>query len=181
MLLATFLTTVFYAATYPFVYKKIMTEVSDNLIALNQIIECVSIIATGSIWNKRSEKLFKFYPVFCIVETIASVLITLLVTINQNIVFYYMLNTIEYAIIVRNIVCGGVKLRSIRYNQEERERFDNNNNSASSAATIIGSIIAMVLNLDFNIMLWLATFGGCIDNIFYIAIYYKSVKNKSLD
>ena len=54
-----------------------------------------------------------------------------------------------------------------------REQFDNNNNSAYAIATIIGSIIAMILNLNFNIMIWLATIGGIIDNIFYIIIYNK--------
>ena len=80
----------------------------------------------------------------------------------------------------RNICCGGVKLKAIRYRTEkEREHFDNNNNSMSAIATIISSVIAMALNLNFNIMLILATVGNAIDNLFYICIFYNQKKSSS--
>lgn len=91
---------------------------------------------------------------------------------------YYIIDMLIFSIVTRNIFCGGVKLKAIRYNSEEdREHFDNNNNSASAIATILGSIIAMILNLDFSVMLWLATIGNTIDNIFYIFIF-KSTQSK---
>ena len=174
MLLATFLTTIFYSATYPFIHKIIMENVSDNIIALSQIINCSSIVILGSLWNKKSDKLFKHYPTFCVVETILSIFSTILATTTKNIIAYYLIDTLIFAIVTRNICCGGVKLRAIRYNSEtEREHFDNNNNSASAIATILGSIIAMILDFDFSIMLWVATLGNIIDNIFYIFIYKK--------
>lgn len=178
MLVATFLTTIFYSTTYPFIHKLIMESVSDNIVALNQIINCLSIVVLGSLWNKKSEKLFKCYPAFCVGETILGVCSTIWATTTGNIMAYYMIDTLIFAIVTRNICCGGVKLRAIRYNTEEdREHFDNNNNSSSAIATIIGSVIAMMLNLDFATMLWLATLGNAIDNIFYIFIY-KSTQSK---
>lgn len=179
MLLASFLTTIFYSSTYPYIHKKVMMVASDSFIAFNQIIECISIIIFGSLWNKKSEKLFKYYHVFCILDTLSGILLTIYAIVTNNIVAYYLLDTIVFAIITRNICCGIVKLKAIRYNSEnKRERFDNNNNSVYSAATIIGSIIAMFLNLDFAIMLCLATFGNIIDNIFYIFIFYKINKQR---
>lgn len=179
MLLATFLTTIFYSSTYPYIHKQIMTVTSDSLIALNQIINCVSIIIFGLIWNNKSEKLFKYYPVFCIVETLLEIATTIYAIISHNMINYYILDTIVFAVVTRNICCGGVKLKAIKYNsEEEREHFDNNNNSAYSLATIIGSIIAMFLKLDFVKMLCLATFGNMIDNIFYINIFMKTKQIK---
>ena len=178
MLLATFLTTIFYSATYPFIHKLIMENVSDNIVALNQIINCLSIVILGSLWNKKSDKLFKYYPAFCIGETLLGIFSTIWATTTNNIMAYYIIDTLIFAIVTRNICCGGVKLRAIRYNTEEdREHFDNNNNSSSAIATIIGSVIAMMLNLDFATMLWLATLGNAIDNISYIFIY-KSTQSK---
>lgn len=177
MLLATFLTTIFYSATYPFIHKLIMENVSDNIVALNQIINCLSIVLLGSLWNKKSDKLFKYYPVFCISETILGICSTIWATTTNNIMAYYIIDTLVFAIVTRNICCGGVKLRVIRYNSEEREHFDNNNNSASAIATIIGSVIAMMLDFDFTAMLWLATLGNAIDNVFYIFIF-KSTQTK---
>lgn len=88
-----------------------------------------------------------------------------------------MLDTIVFAIVTKNICCGGIKLKTIRYNLEElREHFDNNNNSVSAISTIEPIIVAMFLSFNFSIMLWLATLGNAIDNIFYIFVYYKTLK-----
>ena len=90
-----------------------------------------------------------------------------------------MIDTLIFAIITRNICCGVIKLKAIRYSSEiERENFDNNNNSASAVATIIGSALAMILNLDFSTMLWLATLGGAIDNMFYLFIFRSTQRKK---
>ena len=172
MLLATFLTTIFYSSTYPYIHKEVMTVASDSLIALNQIINCVSVIVCGWIWNKKSERLFRFYPVFCVTETTLGIMTTIFAITTRNILAYYVLDTIVFAVVTRNICCGGVKLRAIRYNSEEkREHFDNNNNSVSALATILGSVIAMFLDLNIETMLSIATFGNAIDNIFYIFIF----------
>lgn len=177
MLLATFLTTIFYSSTYPFIHKELMTVATDTFIALNQIINCISIILFGWVWNKKSEKLFRFYPAYCALETMLGIMTTVFAITTRNILAYYMLDTIVFAVVTRNICCGGVKLRAIRYNSEEkREHFDNNNNSVSSLATILGSVIAMFLNLNFEAMICIATFGNAIDNIFYIFIFYNTRK-----
>jgi hypothetical protein len=178
MLLATFLTTIFYSATYPYIHKEIVSSVSDSIIALSQIINCLSVVILGTLWNKKSDKLFKYYPAYCVFETILSIGSTILATTTHNIVAYYIVDTLIFAIVTRNICCGGVKLKAIRYNSEaEREHFDNNNNSVSAIATILGSVIAILLDLDFSIMLWLATIGNAIDNIFYLFIF-KNTQSK---
>ena len=149
-----------------------MQNVSDTIIALNQIINCLSVVILGSLWNKKSDELFKYYPVLCISETILSVCSTIWTTLTHNILAYYIIDTLIFAIVTRNICCGGVKLRAIRYKTEtDREHFDNNNNSMSAIATIIGSVIALVLHLNFATMLTIATIGNAVDNIFYIFIY----------
>lgn len=177
MLLATFLTTIFYSATYPYIHKEVIANVSDSIIALSQIINCLSVVILGGLWNKKSDKLFKYYPAFCVGETVLSICSTIWTVTTHNIMAYYMIDTLIFAIVTRNICCGGVKLRAIRYNTEkDREHFDNNNNSSSAIATIIGSVIAMMLNLDFVAMLWLATLGNAIDNVFYIFIF-RNTKN----
>ena len=116
---------------------------------------------------------------YCVLETAVGCCSTAYAVLTGNIVTYYILDTVAFAVITRNICCGGIKLRTLRYNtEEEREHFDNNNNSVSSAATIIGSVIAVFLDLDFNIMLCVATFGNAIDNIFYIFIYMQTRRER---
>lgn len=180
MLMATFLTTLFYSSTYPYIHQIIMTYANSRIIALNQIINCISVIIFSSLWNKLGEKLFRFYPIFCVAETLVGIATTMFTIITQKIMIYYILDTLVFAFITRNIICGGIKLRALRYiTPDLREKFDNNNNSIASLATILGSIIALFLKLNFNIMLCIATLGNIIDNIFYIIIFLNE-KNKKI-
>lgn len=180
MLVATFLTTLFYAATYPYIHKQIIMVASDGLIAINQIINCFSIVLFGTVWNKWSGRLFKYYPMICVAETLLGICSTVFAICTKNIAAYYMIDTLIFAVVTRNICCGGVKLRALRYKtEEERERFDNNDNSAYAVATIIGSLVSMSLDLSFDVMLCIATFGNAIDNIFYILIYRNTTKESA--
>lgn len=180
MLIGGFLVNIFYAATYPFIHKQVISVASDNFIAINQIVNCLSIVIFGCIWNKFSDKIFKFYPLICVLESVLGIATTVFAIATNHILTYYLLDTFVFAIVTRNIICGGVKLRAIRYNTEsKREKFDNNFNSACSIGTLAGSTIALLLSLDFEIMLCIATLGNMIDNVIYIAIYYKEIHKGS--
>ena len=178
MLLATFFSTCFYSATYPYIYKVIMSAVTENAIAVNQIVNCTSTILVSWIWNRFSEKLFHYYAILCVLECLAGLCTSLYVTFQpENILVYYILDTALFCLITRNIICGGVRLRAIRYkNEKEREHFDNSNNAVAAFATIIGSLLAMNLDLNFVVMVWIATIGNMVDNFFYIQIFRETNK-----
>ena len=182
MLIASFLTTIFYSATYPYIHLEIMQALPDNkYLAVNQIVNCISIVFFGRIWNSFSNRLFEFYPAYCIIESIANSAVFVTYLLTKNMMVYYVLDTLVFAVMTRNIICGNVKLRSLRYTTEEsREHFDNNDNSVCAAATIIGSMAAMYLRLDIVIMLILAVIGNTIDNAFYICIYYSTKRKKEI-
>lgn len=176
ILIATFLTTLFYSSTYPYIHKEIVSNISDNLIALTQIINCVAVIGTGYCWN-RFKNLFRFCSALCVIETIATISTTMFVLLTHKLAAYYILDTLVYALITRNLICGGIRLRAVRYKtEEERNAFDNNNNSMSAAATIIGSCISMVLQLKFEWMMILVTIGNIVDNLIYIRIYSNAIR-----
>lgn len=128
----------------------------------------------------ETKRLFNFYPALCIIEGILSIGSTIFAITTHNIIAYYIIDTLIFSIVTRNICCGGIKLRAMRYNTEEqREQYDNNNNSANAIGTIVGSCLAMILDLDFEVMLIIATIGNTVDNIFYICIYYNERKKIS--
>ena len=205
MLMATFFSNCFYSATYPYIYKEIMSGISGGTVAVNQIVNCLSVILFSALWNRFSDRLFPFYAVLCVLECLAGLCMSLYVTFHpenllmyyildtallcgictslfvtffQDILCYYLLDTLLFCLITRNIICGGVRLRAMRYPTEQlREQFDNNNNAVSAAATIIGSAVAVFLHLDFVHMVWIATIGNMTDNIFYIYIFFHSRKD----
>ena len=181
IILATFLTNVFYSSTYPYINKAFMQVLPTDIVAANQIVICLSIIIFGRVWNKLSDKLYNHFVLLCVTECVVNLSTTILFLCKQDIVTYYILDTLSYSIVTRNIIFGGNKLTILRYTEEkEREHFSNNNSAAASAATIIGSFIAMILDLDLNLMLILATIGNMIDNMFYITIYTKMRSEKPM-
>ena len=174
ILIVNFITNIFYTATYPYIYKVLYTNISERMIALTTIISCLSIIIFSTIWNKYGDKLYRFFPLFCIGEFIASIGLTLYLLNTYSYNSYYLYETFSMAIITRQILCGMNRLKRLRYTDKDRELFDNRNSAWCSAGTIVGSLIAMVLNLDFVVMLWIATFGNAVDNLSYILIFHKT-------
>ncbi len=178
MLLSTFLCTIFYTSTYPIIYKTIMSTIHKNFISINQIVACCSIILFNSIWNKHSNKLFKYFPALCALEMVCTLIVTIYISISKaSITSFYILDTLIFVIVTRNIICGGSRLKALKYSTpSKREKFDNNNSSYASLATIIGASISIALKMDFITMLWIAAFGNCIDNVLYMIIYKNLVK-----
>jgi hypothetical protein len=109
---------------------------------------------------------------------LCTVIVAIYISINKSsITSFYILDTLICVVVTRNIICGGNRLKALRYsNPSKRERFDNSNNSYASLATIIGASISIALEMDFITMLWTAAFGNCIDNVLYIIIYKNLVR-----
>ena len=179
MLLATLVTSTFYSTTFPYINKMIISNVSESVIAIQNIVYCIAVIVFGSVWNK-APKMFKYYPMFCIAETVGNVLLCVITLLTHNMTLYYVIDTVIICIVTRNLCCGGIRLRAMVYNDEDsRNNYDNNNNTMNSIGVIVGSSLAIGLRLSFDVMLIIATIGNCFDNIMYIYIYYHYKNKKS--
>lgn len=177
MILANFIVDTFYSSTYPFIHKEVMQYVTSSQVAILNIIDCLGVILYSWAWNKYGKTLYKFYPYFCMLETILTISTTTAYILTHNIVACYLVDSVVFTIITRNILCGTIRMKAARYpDSDSREKFDNRNNGYSSLATIIGSVIAIWLKLPYAIMLVIATVGNCIDNIAFTIIYYKMKK-----
>lgn len=175
IIVATFVTTFAYSSTYPFIHKQLMMVVSEKLVALTNILDCVGVIITDRIWEAKGKKLYKSYALFCVLETVTTASTTLYALLSRDLIAYYIIDTVMFAIMTRHVICGGRKLRAIRYKDEDsRVKYENNNYTAASIATLIGSGISMLLGLPFEVMLVIAAIGNSVDNIFYIKIFKET-------
>lgn len=174
MLAANFISGLFYAASYPYIYAETIKVIPRSYIGFEQIICCISTIIFCKLWNKYSDKFFVHYSKILWVEVIADIVLFSDVMIRGNLSFYFLFNIIIYSLITRNLVCGGTKMRA-RVNPTEklRERYDNNNQIVSSAATLLGASFAAIFSLDLKILFILALVGNIVDNFFYLYIYGK--------
>jgi hypothetical protein len=175
MVLATFTTMLAYSATYPYIHKQVMMVVSEKFVALSTIINCLGVILTDRIWQHFGKKLYKSYVLFCILECATTTATALYCLLTKDLASYFIIDSVVFAIMSRNVICGSRRLRAIRYKKkEDRIKYENNDSTAGSIATLIGSGLSIVIGLPFEIMLIIATIGNCVDNAFYIKIFNET-------
>ena len=174
MLLAGFLSTLFYSASYPYVYAETIKVVPASFISIENIATCLSTILFCWIWNKHSDRLFRYYGIITVLEIIADIVLFADVLIRHNLKFYFLLNVLIYSIITRNMACGGTKMRAkVHPDEKLREQYDNNINIVCSIATVLGASVALFYQIPLRGLFILAFIGNCIDNVIYLIIFRK--------
>lgn len=172
MLTANFLSTLFYSVSYPYIYAEMMKVVPKSFISIEQILTCVGTIIFCSLWNKYSDRLFKHYRMILWLEIAADTVLFSDVLIRNDLSFYFLLNIIIYCIITRNLACGGTKMRAkVNPTEKDRERYDNSSNIVCSVATLLGSGVAIIVDIPLTMLFILAFIGNTVDNFFYLYIY----------
>ena len=177
LLLATFLSNLFYSMASPTVRYELVSNVGSKLISLNSICFCISGILCSILWNKYSNKLYKKYGFFYNMETILYIIICLLF-ISRYIspVVYYILDTIFYCLVTKNLICGSNRLKMLRYINKEREVYDNNVQLMSNASSLIEFTISLIFNFSIITGFILITIGICLDNFFYYNAWKETIK-----
>lgn len=174
MLVGYFLSMLFYSCSYVFIYQVIVQAVPRSFLGIEQIVGCVSTIIFCKVWNKYSDRLFRYYRLILWLEIIFDVALFADVIIRGDLKFYFMFNIMIMAIITRNLICGRTKMKAkVNPTEKLREKFDNNSQIADSAATIIGATTAIIIPFTLNTLFVLALIGNCIDNVFFLYIYHK--------
>lgn len=176
MLLANFISTLFYATSYPYIYAETIKVVPRGYIGLEQILCCISTIIFCKLWNKYSDKFFNHYLVIVWAEIVADVILFTDVLIRWDLSFYFLLNII-FSFITRNLCCGGTKMQAkVNPTEKLREHYDNNNQIVSATATLLGAGFAIIYPLDLQILFIFALVGNIVDNFFYLYIYNQIIK-----
>lgn len=178
MLQTNFICNLLYSGTYPYIYYQTMQQITDTYISVDNMVSCVAIMLFGFLWNKYGDRLFKHYRLYCILETILDIVYISITIVTNNLKFYYVSGSLVMALITRNIIYGGTKLRAkVHPSDKERERYDNNRDMINACAVLIGNVFAILTDIDINILLIVACIGNIIDNIAYYYIW-KLVNRK---
>lgn len=169
LIIASFLSNLFYSACYPAVHSYLMQSVGQRMISINSLCTCLGGIILPFIWNKYSDILYKKYGKMLFLEAFCYICMLIMLINNKiNLIIYYILDTICFTLITKNIICGGNRLRAIKYNNEEkRTKYDNNTQMAANISSLIGFLSCAIFEFNLWQAFLLSTIGICIDNIFY--------------
>ncbi len=174
MIQACLWSSLFYSMSYPFIHLYLMRNITEKMVSLNQIAICVFIIVVNNIWNKYSDKLYKYYKHILATEGILYLILHLGMVFNKlSPIYYYAIDTFLFCMVTKNIMCGGNKLRSKAYKDENREKYDNTVQIVAAVATLCGASIAIALDIKIQVAFILSWIGIAVDNVFYWMAYDK--------
>lgn len=177
LLIGNFLSNLLCSLSYPTIHYVLIKDVGEKMISLNSIIVCIGGIIFPMFWNKYSDRLYKKYGYLLTLEGILYSLLTIAVIFGAvNNKFYYLADTLLFAVITKNIICGSNKLRALRYKEKEREEYDNNVGIVANVSSLLGFTISFLINLNTNVAFLILGVGLIIDNIFNYKAYKCSIK-----
>lgn len=179
LLIGNFLSNLFYSIAYPTIHFILISDVTEKLISANQIIICFAGIIFPIIWNQKSDRLYKKYGYLLSLEGILYSL--LIVAILFSVItprMYYLVDTILFSILTKNIICGLNKLKIYRYKGNTREEYDNNVNIVCNISSLIGFSISLIVSISKNIAFIFMGIGIVLDNIFYYKAYKLTLSTK---
>jgi hypothetical protein len=166
------LSNLFYSLAYPIVHTVTMQGLSSNWVSFASLANCFLASIITKLWLKRSKKLYYFYGIMLGIEVIVYAILTILFLVSvATPAIYYMGDAILSAVITRNIICGGTRLKALRYEGEEREEYDNKNSYYSYITSIIGFAISSFITFSTPIGFILMFVGIAVDNIFYYCAF----------
>lgn len=174
LLLAGLTSNLFYSIAYPIIYLTIIKDINSNLMSFCNLINCIFTIIITKAWLNKSKSLYKSFGLMLGLEGLFyTILTTLYLTGYASNTIYYFIDVILCATITRNIICGGTRLKALRYNGEDREIFDNRNNVYCNIASVIGYSFSSIYTLNIKVAFILMLMGIIVDNIFYYYVYHE--------
>lgn len=168
----------FYSVAYPIVHTITVQGIDSNIMSLASLLSCTISAMITRIWIKYSKRLYKTFGIMLGLEAILYSLLTIsFITGIASSTAYFMSDAIISALITRNIICAGTKLKSDRYLGESREIFDNKTIFYCNITSIIGYGFSFLVTLPTNLGFICMLIGIVIDNIFYYYVYRKESKS----
>lgn len=177
LLIAGFTSSLFYSAAYPIIHIVCIKDLNSNLMSLASLLNCIFVILVSKIWLKYSDKLYKTFGISLFLEALLYCILLIAFLINKiTPAAYFLIDCLLSAIITRNIISGGNRLKALRYKDRDREEFDNKTILYGNIANVIGYSFSTIFTLNRNLAFILMWVGIVIDNVFYYLVYRNEIK-----
>lgn len=148
LLLGAFLANIAYTIGYPTIQEVTMKAADSRLISLVSFIGCGGIVLVGQIWDKiGEEKLMKFFPTYAIGDIVSYTILCSIFMTTGNAKIYYLGQVVCSILTIKNVGFGLSFIRSKRYKENKRAKYDNLAAVLESVASLVGFGIAAVVKI----------------------------------
>lgn len=174
LLLGAFLANIAYTIGYPTIQEVTMKAADSRLISLVSFIGCGGIVLVGQIWDKvGEEKLMKFFPAYAIGDIVSYAILCSIFMTTGNAKIYYLGQVICSILTIKNVGFGLSFIRSKRYKENKRAKYDNLAAVLESIASLIGFGIAAIMKIPLMPSITLMGMGTLIENYYMIKVYFE--------
>lgn len=174
LLLGAFLANIAYTIGYPTIQEVTMKAADSRLISLVSFIGCGGIVLVGQIWDKiGEEKLMKFFPTYAIGDIVSYTILCSIFMTTGNAKIYYLGQVVCLILTIKNVGFGLSFIRSKRYKENKRAKYDNLAAVLESVASLVGFGIAAVVKIPLMPSVVLMGLGTLIENYYMIKVYYE--------
>ena len=171
---ADFWSMLFISTASPVTHKLVMENVSSRLIAAKGLVDAIGIIVITALFNRFGDRIYKHFVAIAMCENVAYTLMLVgVITRTISITTYYVIESIAWILLTKNLICCCNRIRRFIYESEEREKFDNNRHIAMSAATIIGNSVALFVIPEWAAWM-LMSLGIICGNLFSVLAYKQA-------
>lgn len=165
-----FISTFLYMYSIPTVNIYIMKHIDSSLLAITQILNCISVVVIATVWNKYSAKIYKRAKVILVVDCLSLICVYFYAVKSMNIIVFFVLENLVICAITRHVNCLLNKVKSNKYKNKAREKFDNSSQIATAIATLLGSALNIIYTFDIKNMLIIGCLGLVVDDITYLLV-----------
>ena len=89
MIQASFWSNLLYTIAYPVIHLYLMQYINAKIMSISSIVICLSTIIVNFIWNKYSNRLYKFFNYFLFLEGLSYFILTIVLILNCVSPIYY--------------------------------------------------------------------------------------------
>lgn len=177
LILSGFISSLFYSTAYPVIHTVVINNLDSRLMSFSSLVSCVLVIIINKMWLSQSEKLYKRFSFMLLLECLLYfILLVSILTGNIKPQIYYVIDTLLFASVTRSIICGGNRLKAIRYKDSKREEFDNKSVIFYNIASIAGYSVSSIFKISVNVAFVIMYIGIVSDNTIYYMVYRKMSK-----
>lgn len=178
VLVGNFLFTILFTISNPLYQSTLFKEMGYKFLPYTTIVNQIFGILYSKLALKYEEKMFKLYKKISMIEVFTFSIITCTTLFDLiPLKWFYVLDTILYSLVTILLATVGNIVKSRLYpTPEERSKFDNTRSIVYNVASLIGSILVILVPMSVKTCLIITCIALIIDDFFYCNAYTNLIK-----
>lgn len=176
ILFSLFLSGLLFTYISPAIMKNIITELPAEWIAFQSLFISIAGLIIGVLWKKKTRSFaIKYFTLLAIAESIIGCALGCYLCFVKYNVWAFAITSLIYTSFITIFVSKcTMAFKSVLWNNQERETYDNNTAIVSGLVCIVGFLAALCFMPTLKTALFIWAICCVLDDIGWIIVYFKN-------